>query len=404
MAEALTITLKTLTPLWTGGADGTSDRLHVTGLIGSLRWWYEAIVRGMGGYVCDPTSEDSKSRCEFDTKAYEQAKRDKKSDTEAVREGLKTVCPVCYVFGATGWARLFQLQTIDVPTTPLHFCTTLLMNQGWLKRIFGSTTQVPYGNVRFQFVTRRQDENYAKSQFALILRVAAEYGGIGARLQHGFGQVDPQLPSEMQVSIADGIKQLTAKLQPGELRSSGPRVETPFDFRNFVSLTYTVPDSALRDFVNARFLVGTRPQSASYLPCVFDLRYKSRGKWGMRQWLKQKGWKESAKEDQLSELDLLLGPRSQWGPKGREKKIDEKLRTASRVFFGMPYQLPNGNYHLHVFGFAPPDLQSPDGKSLTPEAMRDLCNEYMRYVFGKVKPQNTIFGKDALNLANGGRE
>ncbi|MGQ9833224.1 MAG: type III-B CRISPR module RAMP protein Cmr1, partial [Candidatus Villigracilaceae bacterium] len=37
------IQLKTLTPLWTGGIDGTTDRLHETGLIGSLRWWYEAL-------------------------------------------------------------------------------------------------------------------------------------------------------------------------------------------------------------------------------------------------------------------------------------------------------------------------------------------------------------------------
>ncbi|MGQ9484848.1 MAG: RAMP superfamily CRISPR-associated protein, partial [Desulfosoma sp.] len=33
------IRLQTLTPLWTGGVDGTTDRLHETGLIGSLRWW-----------------------------------------------------------------------------------------------------------------------------------------------------------------------------------------------------------------------------------------------------------------------------------------------------------------------------------------------------------------------------
>ncbi|MCD5415521.1 type III-B CRISPR module RAMP protein Cmr1, partial [Candidatus Bipolaricaulota bacterium] len=40
MAEPLTITLKTITPLWTGGVDGTCNRLHATGIIGSLRWWY----------------------------------------------------------------------------------------------------------------------------------------------------------------------------------------------------------------------------------------------------------------------------------------------------------------------------------------------------------------------------
>lgn len=49
----LQITLKTLTPLWTGGVDQTCDRLHETGLIGSLRWWYEALVRGLGEHICN---------------------------------------------------------------------------------------------------------------------------------------------------------------------------------------------------------------------------------------------------------------------------------------------------------------------------------------------------------------
>ena len=43
--ELLEIRLKTLTPLWTGGVSGQCDRVHETGIIGSLRWWYEAIVR-----------------------------------------------------------------------------------------------------------------------------------------------------------------------------------------------------------------------------------------------------------------------------------------------------------------------------------------------------------------------
>ena len=87
----LKITVRTLTPLWTGGVDGTCDRLHETGLIGSLRWWYEAIVRGLGGYACDPTSED---RCP-----------DKDGNH----------CVVCELFGCTGWARKFRLQLLTMP-------------------------------------------------------------------------------------------------------------------------------------------------------------------------------------------------------------------------------------------------------------------------------------------------
>lgn len=89
MNEPLTIKLKTLTPLWTGGADGKSDRLHATGIIGSLRWWYEALVRGLGGYACDPTSDE---RC---------------PDSNGRR------CTTCELFGCTDWARKFRLRILD---------------------------------------------------------------------------------------------------------------------------------------------------------------------------------------------------------------------------------------------------------------------------------------------------
>ncbi|WP_169238898.1 type III-B CRISPR module RAMP protein Cmr1 [Candidatus Roseilinea sp. NK_OTU-006] len=90
------ITLKTLTPLWTGGVDQTSDRLHETGLIGSLRWWYEALVRGLGGYACDPTSED---RCPD-------------------KDGKH--CVACELFGCTGWGRKFRLRALNEQGQPIE--------------------------------------------------------------------------------------------------------------------------------------------------------------------------------------------------------------------------------------------------------------------------------------------
>jgi CRISPR-associated protein Cmr1 len=88
------IILKTLTPLWTGGVDGTCDRLHETGLIGSLRWWYEALVRGLGGYACDPTEHS----CTFDEERY----RKSRADDERQRLRDAGVCDVCQLFGCTG--------------------------------------------------------------------------------------------------------------------------------------------------------------------------------------------------------------------------------------------------------------------------------------------------------------
>jgi CRISPR-associated protein Cmr1 len=372
-----------------------------------LRWWYEAIVRGLGGYACDPTGEDSQARCEFDTKAYEQAKKDGEPEAEAINAGLHSVCPVCYLFGTTGWARLFQLRAIDeVSMTPLHFRTTIKMNQGWLKRVFGGenqnidSLQVPYGDLQFQFIPRRYDAEYAKSQFALILRVAAEYGGIGARLQHGFGQfVFPQQLND--ISLGKGLQDLQAKIQRGVLRSHGPAVDTPFDLRNFLSLNYEIPKAKLNAFTTERAHIGSpgKKKENRYIPCAFDLRYKGKDNFGMRQWLKGQGWRETTDPNRLEELDLLLGPRSQWGRGNRQKQIGDDVRTASRVFFGMPYQ--EGNvYILRVWAFWPPELQPrlPDV-----QALKDLLERYMQHAFdNEAKKVSEALGKDISAQSAGG--
>jgi hypothetical protein len=51
------VTIKPLTPIWTGDAQRKGDTLRETGIIGSLRWWYEALIRGLGGSACDPTKQ-----------------------------------------------------------------------------------------------------------------------------------------------------------------------------------------------------------------------------------------------------------------------------------------------------------------------------------------------------------
>ncbi|RJO61286.1 type III-B CRISPR module RAMP protein Cmr1 [candidate division WS5 bacterium] len=97
MDEKMEFRLKTLTPIWTGNVDMKCDRLHETGIIGSIRWWYEALVRGLGGYACDPTSKIKEERCEFDTKSYQK--------NENLEVELKKICPACQMFGCTGWGK-----------------------------------------------------------------------------------------------------------------------------------------------------------------------------------------------------------------------------------------------------------------------------------------------------------
>ncbi|WP_254921410.1 type III-B CRISPR module RAMP protein Cmr1 [Nodularia sp. NIES-3585] len=67
------VNIKTCTPIWTGGVEAgkcdsasadLSVRIHETGLLGSLRWWMEVLVRGFEGQVCDPTEQ----KCSYDSK------------------------------------------------------------------------------------------------------------------------------------------------------------------------------------------------------------------------------------------------------------------------------------------------------------------------------------------------
>ena len=85
MMNSIVMKIKPLTPIWTGDSSRKCKTLRETGILGSLRWWYEAIVRGIGGEACDPTD----SKC----------------------EGKNHHCDACELFGCTGWARKFRLES-----------------------------------------------------------------------------------------------------------------------------------------------------------------------------------------------------------------------------------------------------------------------------------------------------
>ncbi len=81
-----TYQFKALTDVWTGDLNGKPDHLITTGLLGSIRWWFEVLVRGLGGCACDP----SETKCED-----------------------QNHCVVCELFGCTGWARKFRFEVLD---------------------------------------------------------------------------------------------------------------------------------------------------------------------------------------------------------------------------------------------------------------------------------------------------
>ncbi len=403
--KPMEIKIKNLTPIWTGGVEGKCDRLHETGIIGSLRWWYEAVVRGLGGYACDPAEES----CKFDTKSYKKSLSGDNTLDNALSVGLKEVCPACWLFGCTGWKRQFQLQIENAPITPLHFRTSIDMNKSWLRRIFGGESQnidnlhVFFGDLRFRFLIRASNTDstdYVRSQLLMLFLFISKYGGLGAKLQHGFGQVQIlETGSATGDGVNDGLKALYRQINSGKfkfLKAAGS-LDTPYNLQNFISLDYDLPIFYLKIFMQNSSHIGSNSKTLEdrYIPCAFDIRYKSKDKFGMRRWLKEeKNWSESDNPKQLGQIDQLLGPRSQWKAGKNTVKIEEDKRTASRLCIGMPYKIDDRSYRLRIFGFVPPALQIPEGE-LTPDLLSAYCQEYMQHAFNEnIKPTNITSGKD----------
>ena len=181
----LEIKIKTLTPLWTGGVDTTMDRIHETGLLGSLRWWYEAIVRGLGGYACDPTEH----KCSFDADKYRKSKA--LDERQRLREA--GLCDACQVFGATGWRRRFRLEVrplageIDFtegmfPSGRVHYDRRRNYRVGgWLLR--GGY----FGNLELRFTG---EERVLLCEILPTLLFIEQWGALGPKTSIGYGVIE----------------------------------------------------------------------------------------------------------------------------------------------------------------------------------------------------------------------
>ncbi len=168
MEIKMKIPIQALTPIWTGGMNGTMHRIHETGIIGGLRWWYEAMLRGTGGQVCDPLSGENGRGCRFDA-----------NDSRPPKEQL---CAACFLFGCTGWRRRFQLR-IDGAAKPAWSPPQGLnvrppdRNRGWF---------LPPGHVGEATLNFIGDTE-ALNHLGVLLLFLEQWGTIGAKPQLGYG-------------------------------------------------------------------------------------------------------------------------------------------------------------------------------------------------------------------------
>jgi hypothetical protein len=175
--------LTALADIWTGDADGNPEHLITTGLLGSIRWWYEVLVRGFGGPACDPTK------------------------TSCVNEDH---CAVCELFGCTGWGRKFRFD--------------VLKDGGGIQR-----DQIKIGeHFRLRFTPLRPISTEELALIDLTLRLIADYGAIGGKTVYKpskglYEHTRRYPPAEQRCHPLGSVVCSSSLVQIGRSRS-GPRL------------------------------------------------------------------------------------------------------------------------------------------------------------------------------------
>ncbi|NLT45594.1 MAG: type III-B CRISPR module RAMP protein Cmr1 [Thermotogaceae bacterium] len=309
--EPITFKIKTLTPLWTGGSDGKMDRIHETGIIGSIRWWYEVIARGLGYYVCDPTSDN---RCKLSGKERDTAER------------ISKLCPACYLFGTTGWKRMFNLPVTIDGKQPVRGnelfsqATTNSINKNWLSKVFEKNRDDMnyFGSLELR-VLPRCDRNQIEKQLKAVLSIMSNFGSLGAKPQFGYGLFELSDDTE---ETKESLRIINRFLKENCFvkRSDDNK---GFSLKNYWKIETEVGKSFPP--ANLKYL-GSEVKNL-YIPMSFDVRYMLR-----------KEYLESSKSKKATAE--IFG-----GTKGD--------KWASKVFVSSFYKedQQNDKYKLRIWGF-----------------------------------------------------
>lgn len=172
------------------------DRLHETGIIGSLRWWYEVIVRGLGGEACDPTQHP----CVLDSATYQQSG----AETLGLKLHEAGLCDACQVFGATGWKRRFRLSVEQSemapagPDKPEETTGDRFTKGGQKHPRWYFKGQGRGGKLQITITSLNPDFD----PYLLFgpLTLIGKYGGLAAKTQLGYGWITFQPPADFEAA------------------------------------------------------------------------------------------------------------------------------------------------------------------------------------------------------------
>lgn len=356
------------TPLWTGGVDKTSNSLQATGILGSIRWWTEAVIRGMdpGYYACDPLNE--RDRCPQNDQ----------------------YCHACKIFGATGSQRIFRFLGRGGEETfqggPLRI-KPQGRNRGWF---LGSGLS---GELQFDFIPLHP--SFEEHLILVPILLASKWGAIGARSQHGYGVITLENPP-----IID-FRQFQAalkKVKASRTRTDGNRSHHPArtspDLREFffAKIQFRADSPAwwktcdgikkrehYNGFVNdSRMIDWTEYGSVPIYPALKNwVRFNNGGR---------QIWRLSTNnQDNNRVANFLFG------------MIRRNERTAARINISCAYPVGREKWEFRIWGWIP--TQAP---FFNPRTKLTILNNFSNALLGNEEnstpiPWNELLGHQTSN-------
>jgi CRISPR-associated protein Cmr1 len=186
--------------------------------MGSLRWWYEVMVRSVGGTVCDPTQH----ACLYDKE----------------KPPYYGLCDVCRVFGATGWARRFKLRIEEATLRPIRPQGSSTGKEGNLIFTVRSASTNGHdsrwylpgnplsGHIELKIIptspilSKEQDAIFDLSDIGALFQFIADWASLGAKPQMGMGVVE-LVERRPLTPLIDHLKQLIrTHTQQGDIKQA----------------------------------------------------------------------------------------------------------------------------------------------------------------------------------------
>jgi CRISPR-associated protein Cmr1 len=358
----LNITFKTFTPIWTGDIDNKSVKILENGILGSLRWWSEAINRGFGYSVCDPTND---TRCPNENQEY---------------------CCICNIFGATGKQRLFKiicdggdsLFSNNVKIKPHD------RNGGWFYPESGLMAE----EISVKFIPLNQ--SFMNIFIHLPIAVLSNWGSIGAKPQLGYGVINQN--SSIDLNLQEYSRKLIKLGEPRKNISNQNYFPNLKDFF-FAKIQFRVNTGdwwkkidgiSQHDFSNIEKWIkqGTVP----VYPAIKNwLRFGN----GSKSWKSEDNYQNQRIENYLFGTIRKICPNCYtalkednrnrgkfWCPNCRNSFPKEEIleRNASKINISFAYQIDESNWEFRLWGWIPKSTNIPFNNQIREEFLNNLRN------------------------------